>query len=465
MPIESAANWADPTDDISEDSLENKAMWTHHKPEEFSEGEAKTYATETDPFIKLRKFQSKVGRENDILGQEKIRLLIGKHLVMGPDNILTFDRDVKSAGASLAFGANSQSNPMVRTMGDGRHLSDLEDTWGDKEKNIILETAQAILNYMLKFPPPVKTMGSLTEFCRIVPEWAVLKNGDSCTKTFVAGDYNRWGNAPSLYCCPAEGNDFKTLKEAIFETIGRQPTFLPIATDNPDALNIPHNWISSPGDMLIPHHLIMEMIHNYMAKLSIEPLFWGAPVRPLRLMDFSLSHLTGLNDYLCKMDDAKDVKRLLTECCSIGLVTTRSFNELIVNKMDSKPILDIFGWFLAKNFIKDKDFLTNDGTPAYDGIYFAGANAKRKLGDKESYKNHFVLFSEKNYSQSDLVRITQRLVLSHNKETDQWSVEVTDGKMPSSQLKKLRNEEHLNLQKLHQELKSSFQQMATSSEN
>ena len=527
MPIKSTESWADPTDDISEDSLENKAMWTYHKPENFKGAEAynknnrennfdnfmpaffKKAEANADPFTQLRKFQSKVGRDKDIIGQEKVRQLIGKHLVMGEDNKLEIHQAVSKTNGltfgaghrnpmvnvtkdskiitdlsankamtrpglkSLAFGVNSQSNPGVKIMADGRPLSELEDKWGDNEQKVLLKTAQAMLDYMLKYPPPVKIIPIASEFCRIVPEWAVLANGDICTTTFVDGVYNRWGNAPSIYCCPVEGNDFKTLKEAIFQTTGKDPKFE--STEH--------------GDIKIPHHLIIEMIHNYMANLGIDPLYWGYPKQSLRLIDFSFSNVTGKNAYLDKMSDDEVLKKLLSDCYLRGLVTVRRFNELIVNKMDSKPILDLFGWFVTKNFIKDPTpsnsyafgansksnpmvKIMKDLRPIselkdkyfekdkyFDGIYFAGSNAKRNLDDKESFKNHFVLFGEKSFKACKIIGITKRLVIIHNKESDLWSVDIAEGTMEPSKLK-----ESLRSEPVFRELKKHFLQRASSSE-
>ena len=74
-----------------------------------------------------------------------------------------------------------------------------------------------------------------------------------------------------------------------------------------------------------------------------------------------------------------------------------------------------------------------------------------------------IYISEKNFSQCELIRMTQRLVFNHDKESDLWSVEVTDGKMPSSLLKSRKSQETSALHKLQELLKSSFLQMAKAS--
>ena len=364
---------------IWEDYLENKNMWDFHKPN-FDDGVH--FKSGISAFTGLRFHQSKT-KAGELIGQEAVRGLNGK---------------------SLAFAENSQVNPMLKHDRFRPQRSiDLVDHWGEPEKTLIQETGKAIITFTKNFPPPIKTISSGLEFCRICPAWAVDQHGDASAKTFVAGDYNRWGNAPSLYCSPVVPHDRKTLAQAMRETIGKDSNFSP----------------SSAANIQIPHHTIIEMVRNYRAHLGDSYIYWGQPLgKSLLLLDLSFSSADG-NDYLHKMEQSPEVCDLLGQCLSRGLITSTSFGKLLVDKDERKSILDLFGWAVTNGVI------LGPAKMPFEGIFFTGANTKKDLGKVDSFQNHFVLFSKKNKSICTSIKMTKRVAVRHDKRSDLWAVTQT----------------------------------------
>ena len=365
------------THNVWQDFLENKTMWNYHKPD-FS-----GVAASVSAFTGLRMHQTKA-ENGELIGQESVRGLNGK---------------------SLAFAENSRINPMLqrdRSLNPTRTL-DLRDHWGLSEKNMVAATGAAILEFMAKFPPPIKTISAASEFCRICPAWAVDKYTDASARTYVGGDYNRWGNAPSIYCSPVVPHDLVTLGQAMEETIGKKARFSP-----PDVENI-----------RIPHHTLIEMVRNYRAHLGENYIFWGRPVsRSLMLLDMSFSD-GGSNAYLARMETSPSIRPLLNDCCARGLIPARNFGRLMVDKDERKSILDLFGWGVTNGLI------TGPSRAHLDGIFFTGSNSKRELGAVDAFQSHFVLFSKANRSLSNCIKLTRRIAVRHDKANDLWVVTET----------------------------------------
>ena len=367
------------TANVWKDFLENKNMWAFHKPN-FAHGEARASGANG-----LRLYQSK-NKDGDLIGQAAVRGFSGK---------------------SLAYGENSQANPMHDALRFSQSLDRLmqnvDDHWGQTETNLIKETGTAILDFMKRNPPPVKTFSTTSEFCRICPAWAIEKYTDASARTYVAGEYNRWGSAPSLYCSEVVPHDMITLEQAMVETIGRTPTFSP----------------PTAGSLKIPHHTLIEMVRSYRAHLGESYIFWGRAIgRSLLLLDMNFSGSSG-NPYLERMENSPTVRRLLHDCNARGLIPGRNFYRLLVDKDDRKSILDLFGWGVAKGLI------VGPGNRPLDGISFTGANTKREIGAIDSFQSHFVLFSTINSSLAHTLKLTRRVALRHDKQNDSWVLTET----------------------------------------
>jgi hypothetical protein len=394
--------------------LEDKAGWTHQKPE-FTKGEART-----DSETGLRTFQTR----NE---QKPVRYLDGK---------------------SNAFEVNSQSNPMYNLLNTpkpespavftpknlpkfhpqtdrgpsidldsgtgGKKTVHLVDEWGSADEQLMMETTGAIIDFIRSRgnQPPVKQFSESSKFCRMAPEWAVSEHGDLSAITFVAGDYNRWGASPSIYCCPVpfpdQGKDSITLLQLVAETIGQEPRFEP----------------PSDGEIRVPSHLNIEMIRNYMAHPLKNYIYWGRSLKTLQLVDFSLDRFTGKNDYLSKMANDPEVARLLAQCVEQQLATSADFNKLLVAKDDSKTLLDVLGWLVTNGFF-DRYFNGSEEDIVFDGIYFTGANTKRVLDDRNSFQTHFVLFNNVNFSFCESIKMMIRREIKFDKASNTWSVEET----------------------------------------
>jgi len=390
---------------IEASSLEGKAGWTHRtlknqqKPVRYLDGKSNAYGVNSsaNPMINL-------------VSEFSPKNVPGGGFM--PKNLPQSHPQVER-GPSEAIGTGGKLKAVDVWVGAGSKV-DLVDQSGNSNGLLMMKTAGAIIDF-IRSPgnqPPVKQFAESSKFCRMAPEWAVSEYGDLSAITFVAGDYNRWGASPSIYCCPVpfpdEGNDSITLLQLVTETIGQEPRFEP----------------PSDGEIRVPSHLNIEMIRNYMAHPLKNYIYWGRSLKTLKLVDFSLDRFTGKNEYLSKMANDPEVARLLAQCVEQQLATSADFNNLLVAKDDSKTLLDLLGG-LGTNGFFDRYSNGSEEDMVFDGIYFTGANEKRVLGDRDSFRAFFVLLDNVHGSYSDSINVMKRLEIKFDKGSNTWSVEET----------------------------------------
>lgn len=277
-------------------------------------------------------------------------------------------------GKSLAFGVNSQSNPMIppdilaARAGVG---ADGKDAWGLREAEVIADAGRRILAFMRANQPPIIQFGPDRTFVRLVPESAVQRFGANSWKTAVSNEGNRWGSLPSLYCTPYIDGDLRNLRDALHETAALKPIKF---------------RDESMGRIRIPYHTIIEMVRHYRAHIGESYIYFGSPARAFSLLDLSFPGAGA--EYLDAMEQDRDVGAALRQCAKRGLIDSERMRDIIVSKSERKSFLDLFGKIVAGGHVLDQ------AGQRLDGILFTGANTRSVAGYADSFQKHFVIIRE-----------------------------------------------------------------------